>query len=305
MADNEALLADRLVCDGEYGVFEGSAADRVVMAEYRALGSWAKDMVDLVVERLFGDGPGTFIDIGANIGLVVVPIVERTGSIGIAFEPEPKNFELLTRNVQRHRLDARIETLPFACYSEAIRLPLSLSPDNLGDHRLERTASLPLTAATVAAGERATVEVETRRLDDVLRGRELAHPIVLKLDTQGTEVRVLEGARETLARADYLISEYCPQGIVAHGDTAARFAELACGFPFGAVLHVLALPEPLHSSQHVFDQLGWIANDGSDPGFFDLLFARHWVLPNSAPELAGLDRIWRESPDYPRFGVQR
>lgn len=303
-AETETPLPGCLLCDGQYGVFEGAAADRVVMAEYRTLGCWAKDLVSLVVERLFGDGPGTFIDVGANIGLVVVPIVERTGSRGIAFEPEPRNFELLQRNVQRHGLGERIECQPFACYSEPARLALSLSPDNLGDHRLQR-GSAPPAAPDASTSARAVVEVETRRLDDVLRGRELPHPIVLKLDTQGSEVRVLEGARETLARADYLISEYWAQGIVAHGDSALRFAELARGFPFGAVLHVLPLPEPLNSSQYVFDQLSWIANDGSDPGFFDLLFSRHWVLPGSAPELAGLDQLWRASPDFARLGVGR
>ncbi len=35
----------------------------------------------------------------------------------------------------------------------------------------------------------------------ILRGRELPHPIVVKLDAQGSEVRVLEGARETLAKS--------------------------------------------------------------------------------------------------------
>jgi hypothetical protein len=39
------------------------------------------------------------------------------------------------------------------------------------------------------------------------------------------------------------------------------------------------LPEPLHSSSYVFQQLSWIADDGSDPGFFDLLFSRTRVLP--------------------------
>jgi hypothetical protein len=107
----------------------------------------------------------------------------------------------------------------------------------------------------------------------------LPHPIVVKLDAQGSEVRVLEGARETLARADYVISEYWFAGLLAHGDTPERFAQIMRDFQFGAVLHVLPLPEPLHSTEYVFDQLSWIKQDGSDPGFFDLLFSRRWQLP--------------------------
>jgi FkbM family methyltransferase len=282
---DSALAKGSLLARGEYGLFEGAEADRVVLAEYRSLGHWAKGLVTLV-ERLFSDGPGTFIDIGANIGLVVIPVIERSGSIGIAFEPEPRNFGYLRRNVARHGLSDRIECHALACYSEPARLALALSSDNLGDHRLQPSA------AADANSSRVRIDVETVRLDDLLRGRELPRPLVLKLDTQGSEVRVLEGARETLARTDYIISEYWPGGIVAHGDATDRFREIMRGFPFGAVLHVLPLPEPLHSSEHVFSQLSWIKQDGSDPGFFDLLFARHWVLPHSPPELDELKRAW-------------
>jgi FkbM family methyltransferase len=268
-----------IVCSGEYGVFEGSSADQVVMHEYRTLGSWAKDVVTLMVDRLFAEQPGTLIDVGANLGLVVIPVVERSGALGIAFEPEPRNFAYLERNVARHGLSSRIELHPVACYSERARLPLLLSETNLGDHRLQRAAD---------GGGGRVVEVAAERLDDVLRGRDLPRPIVLKIDAQGSEVCIFEGAHETLARADFVITEYCPELIVAHGETAQRFEQIMRGFDFGAVLHVLPLPEPLNSSEHVFSQLSWIENDGSDPGFFDLLFSRHWVLPNHPPEMNAL-----------------
>lgn len=275
---------ESLLLDGDYGVFEGSPRDQVVMGEYRAYKTWAKGLVSLVVERLFGDGPGTFIDVGANIGLVSIPVLERTGSIGIAFEPEPGNFEFLSRNVARHGLQSKIELHAAACYSERTHLPLALSGDNLGDHRLQGKDSTPLS--------RATIDVPAVRLDDVLRGRELPHPIVIKLDTQGSEVRVLEGAVETLARADHVVSEFWPEGIVAHGDDPKRFAELLEPLEFAAVLNVVPLPEPLNSHAHVFSQLSWIKQDGSDPGFFDLFFSRHWVLPKSTPELLRIRDMW-------------
>jgi FkbM family methyltransferase len=259
-----------VISDGAYGVFEGAAEDHVVMDEYRRLGTWAPDLVSLIVTRLFAGGAGTFIDVGANIGLVAIPVIERTAARGVAFEPEPRNFGLLSRNVARHNLAERIECHELACHSASDRLPLALSPDNLGDHRLQRGAPM---------GDRQIIEVSTTRLDDVLRGRELPRPIVLKVDAQGSEVGVFQGAPETLARSDFVVTEYWPEGIVAHGDSAQTFADIMRGFPFAAVLHVLPLPSPLNSAQYVFDQLSWIANDGSDPGFFDLLFSRHWVLP--------------------------
>jgi FkbM family methyltransferase len=260
-----------IIADGAYGQFEGAAEDRVVMDEYRRLGTWAPELVALIVNRLLSTGGGTFIDVGANIGLVSVPAVERSAAIGIAFEPEPRNFALLSRNVARHQLVHRIECHELACYASSGRLRLALSDDNLGDHRLLCLAE---------PSERRSIEVNTCRLDDVLRERDLPHPIVLKVDAQGSEVGVFEGASETLARCDFVVTEYWPAGIVEHGHHAQSFANIMQGFPYGAVLHVLPLPEPLHSASYVFDQLSWIPNDGSDPGFFDLLFSRHSVLPN-------------------------
>jgi FkbM family methyltransferase len=255
--------------DGAYGVFEGAAEDHVVMDEYRRLGTWAPELVSLLT-RLFAGGGGTLIDVGANIGLVSIPVVERSAALGIAFEPEPRNFGLLTSNVARHALTGRIECHELACHSAAGTLPLALSPDNLGDHRLQRGTP---------SHDRRVIEVGTQRLDSVLRGRDLEQPVVMKVDVQGSEVGVFEGARETLARTDYLVTEYWPEGIVAHGDSAQTFADIMRSFEFGAVLHVLPLPEPLNTAHYVFEQLSWIANDGSDPGFFDLLFSRHMILP--------------------------
>ncbi|MET0389614.1 MAG: FkbM family methyltransferase [Polyangiales bacterium] len=273
------VAVQSVIADGDYGVFEGSPRDRVVMDEYRRLGSWAPDLVSLVVERLFSRGRGTFIDVGANIGLVCIPVVERSRAQAICFEPEPQNFDFLTRNVARHQLDARITCHPLACHSAAGQLPLALSPDNLGDHRLQRVAA---DEALDPAESRTLVMVRTTRLDDVLRGVPLTAPVVMKVDAQGSEVGVFDGAVETLARCDHLISEYWPRGIVDHGDSARAFESHAIGFPYGAVLRVLPLPEPLHPSRYVFDQLSWIKNDGSDPGFFDLLFSRHPQLPAAA-----------------------
>src|SRR3954453_21482666 len=93
---------ESVISDGSYGVFEGSNEDRVVMDEYRRLGTWAAELVALITDRLFAGRAGTFIDVGANIGLVSIPVLERTGSLGIAFEPEPRNFGFLTRNAARH-----------------------------------------------------------------------------------------------------------------------------------------------------------------------------------------------------------
>ena len=271
-----------VVVSGDYGEFEGSRDDRVVLDEYQRLGTWAPELVSLITQRLLVSGAdgagahGTFIDVGANIGLVCIPVLERTAARAICFEPEPRNFAYLSRNLARHGLSSRAVCHAAACHSAAGRMSLALSPDNLGDHRLQRGES---DDSEVTA--RSTLLVPTGRMDEFLRDVPLPAPIVMKVDVQGSEVGVFDGATETLRRVDHLITEYWPRGIVAHGDNAQAFERHMREFPFGAVLHVLPLPEPLHTSHYVFEQLRWIKHDGSDPGFFDMLFSRHRDLPRA------------------------
>lgn len=273
--------AGSIVISGDYGDFEGSRDDRVVIEEYKRLGTWAPELVSLITQRLLVGagaeaGQGTFIDVGANIGLVCIPVLERSAARAICFEPEPRNFAYLSRNLARHGLSSRAVCHAAACHNTTGQMALALSPDNLGDHRLQRPVS-----ADSEAGARHTVLVPVVRMDELLRDVPLAAPVVMKVDVQGSEVGVFDGATETLRRVDHLITEYWPRGIVAHGDNAQAFERHMREFPFGAVLHVLPLPEPLHTSQYVFEQLRWIKHDGSDPGFFDMLFSRQRDLPRA------------------------
>lgn len=51
------------------------------------------------------------------------------------------------------------------------------------------------------------IRVPMVRLDSLLRSRSLEGPFLLKLDTHGFEVPILEGARETLSRSALLVIE--------------------------------------------------------------------------------------------------
>ena len=51
------------------------------------------------------------------------------------------------------------------------------------------------------------IDVPMRRLETELDGQELQGPVLLKLDVQGLELSVLEGAETTLKRTDALVLE--------------------------------------------------------------------------------------------------
>ena len=258
---------------GAYGEFEGADDDRVVFGAYRRDGTWAPGLVALLARLLDdGSGPGTLIDVGAHVGLVAVPTVERTESARcIAFEPAPGNFALLCRNVARHGLGDRVEVHELALSEQTGRGELWLSADNSGDHHLVH-------AATHAVPTHNAVAVRTARLDDVLAGRALASPVVMKLDCQGAEARVLQGAALVLERVDHLVVEWWPAGLVRMGDDTRKLHALLRAMPYATLIDQQTGPGPLQDSRAFLDSLAWIPSDGSDPGFFDLLLSRRASL---------------------------
>lgn len=261
-------------CNGEYGVFEGAIDDEVVHGTYLREGIWAPAMLDLLVHGLFAQGSGTLIDIGANIGLVSIPVVEKSGVACLAFEPEPFNFTLLKHNILAHGLESKIAANNVALYSEKGQIQLQRDPSNSGDNRLIRD-----TNATKAANrETRTITVDADRLDALIDPERLAHPVVVKMDTQGAEVRVLEGARQILPHVDYLISEYWPRGLWLMGDTPQRFQNLVDDFAYGAILDQTDSTVNLNNAEEMFQRLSWIPADGSDDGFFDVILAKHPTL---------------------------
>jgi FkbM family methyltransferase len=189
-----------------------------------------------LVTRLTGAGT-VFVDCGANLGWYTV-IAAARGAQVVAFEPERGNLALLRRNVARNHLDHLVEIHGSAVGDRRGRSELSLSADNLGDHRL-----------TSLAG-RDHVDVEVVSLDDVLHRRTVD---VIKLDTQGSEVRILDGADTLLRRFERdgtaLIVEFWPQGLVACGSTVDALLDhidrlVRSGFQCFEVSERLERPRP-------------------------------------------------------------
>jgi FkbM family methyltransferase len=259
-----------VVAGGAYGEFEGAADDRVVFGTYRTSGTWSPQLVSLIAERLLGGGGGTLIDVGANIGLVAIAALERSRACCVAFEPEPDNHARLCRNVRRHGLQARMEMHRVALDAESGEVELALCAGNSGDHRLAH-GSVPDGWSRLC--------VPAVRLDEVLAGRELARPVVMKLDAQGAEVRVLHGAQRTLAQVDALIVEWWPAGLVRMGDSANALYAALSAFPYAALLDQHApAPRTLQDSAQLFASMAWIPADGSDEGFFDLLLSKSQTI---------------------------
>jgi len=153
---------------------------------WRGVGYY-EPVTSLVLQQLARPGT-TFIDIGANIGFYSLLLsVNQPRLHVIAFEPNPKNFQLLITNVSVNGLSQ-----------------ISCEPMALSD--VEGNAVLYLSASDMSASLRPdfdfhptdSVEVKTTTLDQYIAAARIQGPLVLKVDAEGNEEPVLRGARQTL-----------------------------------------------------------------------------------------------------------
>lgn len=133
---------------------------------------------------------GVVLDIGANIGCTALLFAQQAQRV-IAFEPSPSTFSLLKRNVDAsgHK---NIELFNVALGRAAGRSELTFSPDN-------RSGAF-VSDRTQASFGHVTEAITVERLDDVVAGLALDHLDLIKIDVEGFEKSVLEGAANTLAR---------------------------------------------------------------------------------------------------------
>lgn len=264
------------IADGTLGTFAGSPWDDVVFGHYRRHGTWAPEVLDLLSGRL-RDG-GTFIDVGANIGLVSIPLANRCPDALVhAIEPAPDNHACLVRNIAHHDCK-RVTAHNFAAYSRRDRVPMALSTDNAGDHHL-LTATAETNEPTQVQGQRPAgpVWVAADTLDRALGSAALPAPVVMKIDTQGAEVQVLRGASKLLPQVHDLVIEYWPAGLRRCGDRASDLRRLLGSqghLPYGALLtQDSETPPDLTATASLLERLAFFGDD--DPGFFDLWLCRH------------------------------
>jgi FkbM family methyltransferase len=194
---------------GRYGLIEGSIEDGSVLARYGQTGVWAPQINKLFIDFFDGRGGGTYLDIGANIGLTTIPIA-RNGRVScFAIEPEPTNYGYLECNVRKNCMHSNVQLLNLALFDRQTTIDFELSKQNGGDHRVRVTAS----AGSFDEQRREVIKVATQTLDSLLDPVAMRLPLAAKIDTQGAECQVVGGGKTVLSRAELLAFEFWPYGI--------------------------------------------------------------------------------------------
>jgi FkbM family methyltransferase len=217
-------------------VFLVDPSDRVVGSELMWRGEWQRGEIVRAVDVLAAAGRlppnAVFVDAGANIGTHSVYAM-KTGRFAraIAFEPEPRNAELLRMNIKANDLAERVTAVAQAVGERAGGAVLHLHPRNKGHHTIG-------TPPSVDGLDR--IEVSMVRLDAALAAAGiLADDIGLVwIDVEGYEPEAVAGLGALIERAVPLALEYAPQRYSA----AARDALVARLARHYTVLHRLSGP---------------------------------------------------------------
>lgn len=129
-----------------------------------------------------------FLDIGANRGLYTVLALTKYGFREVrAFEPNPKVCTTLEKNITLNDITDRVTVHPVGLGKEDAMLGFVVDEMHLGGGR-------------VAEQDIATLKISVKALDAVIDEVTAARINFIKIDTEGYERAVLEGASRTLTQ---------------------------------------------------------------------------------------------------------
>ena len=146
------------------------------------------------------------VDIGANIGyntLIAARIVKNGNGRVFAIEPDPRNIELLRMAIQANNYDNVITD----------QLALSNKKGKIDFYLGKETNLSSITPTKNTSG---SITVNAKTLTEYMEGNYLKYrfPNMIKMDTEGAEVEILEGSMELFTKHGFpvkILIEVHPQ----------------------------------------------------------------------------------------------
>ncbi|HEY4344148.1 MAG TPA: FkbM family methyltransferase [Parvibaculum sp.] len=167
------------------GLMKWPLVRRLFLVFYSMYKTWVESGP---IERLQDYVPAgsLVIDIGANVGFFTRKFARWVGEAGrvIAVEPDSENFTRLVAVVARDGHTSRVGAYHGAAASSDGVLHLQRNELHPGDHRLAR--------------DEQGIEVRAYTIDTLATADDRARISLIKIDVQGAEMLVLNGAWETI-----------------------------------------------------------------------------------------------------------
>jgi FkbM family methyltransferase len=183
-----------------------------------------------------GFSPATVIDVGAGRGTHVVYQAFRD-AYHVLVEPLAEFAPELEELLRKHRG----ELLPYAIGAEDGTVDLNVDPESLLASSINQVTWREATPDNPPAPR----TVPLRTVDSLLQERRWQAPFGLKIDTEGFEHRVIEGATELLKETQFVIAEVSVSQRFENSYTFEEFIELMSsrGFALCDILNAVRYSE--------------------------------------------------------------
>lgn len=177
----------------KHGLMIYNPNDTFIGASLDAYGEWCEYEIDFL--RKFIKPGDTVIDVGANIGTHAVAFSRMVGKGGkvFAFEPQPRIFKILEANIQLNKL-GNVFFSDKAISSYEIIVPLhieELPPDDV---------KFNFGAKSLFSDDLARMNGPAIEITAIDAFASDLSPSLIKIDVEGMEADVIQGAIETIAR---------------------------------------------------------------------------------------------------------
>ena len=239
MGNNIALL-----CTTNYNKMYVDTRDLLIAPCLLIHGEWEPEETELV-KKLIKPGD-VFVDVGANLGYYAL-LAARVGASHVyAFEAQPSTYELLGKNVIINWMTKFITYENLAIYSHTTDLQFFVRNNYPGNSSLGFT---PPDQLQKWFDTTTPVKVHAVSLDDYFADKPGKIDLI-KVDVEGAEPAVFEGARQTLARNRdiKILCEWSPDQMATAREGPAHLVELWAEQGFRAhVLHTGLNEVPLQS----------------------------------------------------------
>jgi FkbM family methyltransferase len=162
----------------------------------------------------------TIFDIGANIGQTSLNMLKTQKLKGLtatvyAFEPYPKTFHKLETNIALNKRDNILAFNIGLGTQKGILHMAQHIPSNSGGFRMTEDSTNAISVPVIS-------------LDEFVSENQITHIDYIKIDVEGFEIQVIQGAKKTLEKfKPILVFEYSLENIKAQdGDIGSLFDRL-------------------------------------------------------------------------------
>jgi FkbM family methyltransferase len=231
-----------------------------IMWNYFSAGKFYEPEESKFLEQVLKPGD-TFIDIGAHIGyysLLAAILVGDSGRV-ISIEPDSVNVNWIQEHIALNQF-SQMQVIPTVLGAETKEVEFFFNSDNDGGHALWDVGMH--SHNTISRDRPQILTLPMTTLDEVLRNQSLTGIKLIKIDAEGAEYQVLQGALQTIStyQVPYIICEINRFALEKMGTHEKQVRDLMTSLNYSPYLlrneapHWVKLsPNQYYNSQYVFN----------------------------------------------------